>query len=58
MPTPKGCLDPLYNIMLSYWKSEPEDRPTFESLKALLENYYISAAEGVYIDRDKEEKGR
>ncbi len=44
--------------MLTCWKSEPEDRPTFESLKALLEDYYISAAEGAYIDRDREEKGR
>lgn len=54
MPIPEGCPEPLYNIMLTCWKTEPEDRPTFESLKALLEDYYISAVEGAYVDnRDK-----
>lgn len=54
MPPPEGCPDPLYNIMLSCWKTEPDDRPTFESLKALLDDYYVSAAEGAYVDREKE----
>lgn len=48
MPAPEGCPDPLYNIMLSCWKHESEERPTFESLKNLLEDYYVSAAEGAY----------
>ena len=48
MPQPDNCPDPLYNIMLSSWKHEAEDRPTFESLKNLLEDYYVSAAEGAY----------
>jgi len=48
MPAPEGCPDPLYNIMLSCWKHEADDRPTFESLKNLLEDYYVSAAEGAY----------
>ena len=48
MPPPEGCPDPLYNIMLSCWKHECEERPTFESLKNLLEDYYVSAAEGAY----------
>ena len=48
MPKPDPCPDPLYNIMLTTWKHEPEDRPTFEALRSLLEDYYVSAAEGAY----------
>nr|AAT67596.1 Src tyrosine kinase 1 [Suberites domuncula] len=48
MPRPESAPEPLYNIMLTCWKHEAEDRPTFESLKALLEDYYVSAAEGAY----------
>ena len=48
MPPPNGCPDPLYQIMLRCWRSEPEDRPTFETLKAELEDMYVSAAEGSY----------
>ncbi len=48
MPKPEGTPEPLYNIMLTCWKHEAEDRPTFDSLKALLEDYYVSAAEGAY----------
>ena len=48
MPPPEGCPDPLYKIMLTCWKHEPEDRPTFESLKNLLEDYYVSGSEGSY----------
>ena len=48
MPKPEGAPEPLYNIMLTCWKHKPEDRPTFDFLKALLEDYYVSAAERVY----------
>ena len=53
MPCPEGCPEALYNIMVSCWKSEANDRPTFESLKALLEDYYVSAAEGAYQDTEQ-----
>ena len=53
MPSPEACPEPLYSIMLSCWKSEPEDRPTFDSLKALLEDYYVSAAEGAYREPEQ-----
>ena len=39
MPAPAGCPDPLYKVMLDCWKAEADDRPTFESLKYLLEDY-------------------
>ena len=54
MSAPDGCPDPLFQIMLTCWKHEAEDRPTFESLKNLLEDYYISAAEGTYKEADNQ----
>ena len=48
MPPPDSCPDALYNIMLSCWKREPDNRPTFEHLKYQLEDYFVSAAEGAY----------
>ena len=48
MPAPVGCPNRLYNIMLDCWLQEPDDCPTFKSLKAMLEDYYVSGAEGVY----------
>ena len=48
MPKPDKCPDPLYSIMLECWNRDPEERPTFESLKYRIEDYYVSAAEGSY----------
>ena len=48
MPPPEGCPDRLYEIMLRCWSHDPERRPTFESLKSGLEDFYVSAAEGSY----------
>ena len=36
MPRPSGCPDSLYQIMLECWKTDPEERPTFEYLKYQL----------------------
>lgn len=40
MPQPTNCPDKLYGIMLSCWKHHSEERPTFETLKYRLDNYY------------------
>ena len=48
MPPPDNCPDAIYNIMLSCWKDEADNRPTFEHLKYQLEDYFVSAAEGAY----------
>ena len=38
MPCPPGCPEPLYALMLDCWKLEADDRPTFETLKHMLED--------------------
>ena len=49
MPAPPGCPDPLYQIMLECWKTDPEERPTFDSLQIQLGDYFVSAAEETYL---------
>lgn len=39
MPQPPNCPDRLYHIMLNCWKTNAEERPTFEALKYILENF-------------------
>ena len=46
MPQPPGCLISLYQIMLECWKTDPEERPTFENLKYQLDDYFVSTGEG------------
>ena len=48
MPPPDNCPDALYNIMLSCWKCNADDRPTFEFLKYQLEDYFVIAGSEVY----------
>lgn len=48
MPPPTHCPDPLYQIMLDCWKGEPEERPTFDFLQHLLEDYFVSATDTAY----------
>ncbi|XP_060677248.1 tyrosine-protein kinase Blk-like [Hemiscyllium ocellatum] len=47
MPCPDHCPDELYDIMMSCWKKVPEDRPTFEYLQSILEDFF-TATEGLY----------
>uniref|UniRef100_A0A8C4PJ80 Tyrosine-protein kinase Mer n=1 Tax=Equus asinus TaxID=9793 RepID=A0A8C4PJ80_EQUAS len=42
---PEDCLDELYEIMLSCWRAEPLDRPTFTVLKLQLEKFLESLPE-------------
>jgi fyn-related kinase len=52
MPKPSGCPDGIYDIMMDCWKTEPVDRPTFESLMFRLEDFFHSA-EANYTDPTK-----
>jgi serine/threonine protein kinase len=38
MPKPIDCPEHVYNIMLECWQSQPEKRPTFETLMWQLED--------------------
>lgn len=43
----EGCPPELYKIMLECWKNKPEDRPTFDYLQSVLEDFY-TATESQY----------
>uniref|UniRef100_A0A8C2CJU4 non-specific protein-tyrosine kinase n=1 Tax=Cyprinus carpio TaxID=7962 RepID=A0A8C2CJU4_CYPCA len=42
MPCPQDCPSSLHKHMLQCWKSNPEERPTFEYLQAFLEDYFTA----------------
>ncbi|NXG44046.1 HCK kinase, partial [Psilopogon haemacephalus] len=42
MPCPDMCPLELYNIILKCWRNKPEDRPTFEYLQSVLEDFYTA----------------
>lgn len=43
----ESCPAELYEIMLVCWKNKPEDRPTFDYLQSVLEDFY-TATESQY----------
>ncbi|XP_076828741.1 tyrosine-protein kinase Lyn-like isoform X4 [Brachyhypopomus gauderio] len=47
MPCPSNCPQALYDIMTSCWRAEAEERPTFDYMQSVLEDYY-TATEGQY----------
>ncbi|KAG7509431.1 tyrosine-protein kinase Blk [Solea senegalensis] len=47
MPCPDRCPEELYDIMNMCWKQKPENRPTFEFLQNILNDFFI-ATEGQY----------
>uniref|UniRef100_A0A8C6TYE5 Tyrosine-protein kinase n=1 Tax=Neogobius melanostomus TaxID=47308 RepID=A0A8C6TYE5_9GOBI len=50
MPQPDNCPTELYNIMLSCWRDKAEDRPTFDYLQSVLNDFY-TATEAQYQDQ-------
>lgn len=42
MPKPDHCPEGLYNIMLLCWREKPEDRPTFDYLRSVLEDFFTA----------------
>ncbi|KAM9533309.1 tyrosine-protein kinase Lck isoform 2-T2 [Guaruba guarouba] len=47
MPQPDNCPPELYELMVQCWKEKPEERPTFEYMKSVLEDFF-TATEGQY----------
>ncbi|KAF6716086.1 Tyrosine-protein kinase HCK [Oryzias melastigma] len=47
MPRPDDCPVELYDIMMMCWRQRPEERPTFEFLQNILNDFFI-ATEGQY----------
>ena len=41
IPCPKGCPKQLYKIMTECWRDKADSRPTFESLRWRLEDFFI-----------------
>ncbi|CAL1580171.1 unnamed protein product [Knipowitschia caucasica] len=50
MPQPENCPSELYDVMLSCWKDKPQDRPTFDFLQSVLDDFY-TATEAQYQDQ-------
>ncbi|XP_061541830.1 proto-oncogene tyrosine-protein kinase Src isoform X4 [Phycodurus eques] len=42
MPCPAECPESMHELMLTCWRKEPEERPTFEYLQGFLEDYFTS----------------
>ncbi|XP_078133632.1 tyrosine-protein kinase Lck [Sander vitreus] len=42
MPKPENCPEGLYNVMCLCWRENPEDRPTFEYLRSVLEDFFTA----------------
>ena len=53
MPCPENCQEKLYEIMLSCWKEERESRPTFETLRWQMEDYFNTDQEGYLFMKSK-----
>ncbi|KAG9474644.1 hypothetical protein GDO78_004771 [Eleutherodactylus coqui] len=47
MPCPANCPQEFYGIMLQCWQQNPEQRPTFEYLQGILEDFF-TATESQY----------
>ncbi|KAI9537530.1 hypothetical protein NQZ68_023775 [Dissostichus eleginoides] len=42
MPRPENCPEGLFNVMGLCWGENPEDRPTFEYLRSVLEDFFTA----------------
>ncbi|ERE85420.1 proto-oncogene tyrosine-protein kinase LCK-like protein [Cricetulus griseus] len=47
MVRPDNCPEELYQIMMLCWKERPEERPTFDYLRSVLDDFF-TATEGQY----------
>ncbi|XP_030635030.1 tyrosine-protein kinase Lyn-like [Chanos chanos] len=47
MPCPENCSEELYEVMTTCWHGKPEERPTFDYLQSVLDDFN-NATEGQY----------
>ncbi|XP_048866896.1 tyrosine-protein kinase Lyn-like isoform X2 [Brienomyrus brachyistius] len=47
MPIPEDCPTQLYELMTTCWKDKPEERPTFDYMQSVLDDFY-TATESQY----------
>ncbi|GAB1288971.1 Tyrosine-protein kinase [Apodemus speciosus] len=47
MVRPDNCPEELYHLMMLCWKERPEERPTFDYLRSVLDDFF-TATEGQY----------
>ena len=48
MDKPTNCPEPYFQIMMDCFKENPDERPTFETLKFSLEDYFFGTTERAY----------
>uniref|UniRef100_A0A670ZAL3 Tyrosine-protein kinase n=2 Tax=Pseudonaja textilis TaxID=8673 RepID=A0A670ZAL3_PSETE len=53
IPCPESCPSNLYAIMLKCWKDNPENRPTFEYLQSILEDFYTATEKKYEMEPQK-----
>lgn len=42
MPCPDNCPEALYNVMKHCWTENPDNRPTFEYLRSVLDDFFTA----------------
>lgn len=52
MSKPQNCPDMLYDVMLQCWDTDPQKRPTFDSLQWQLEDFFVNES-GQYKEADQ-----
>ena len=46
-----NCPLEIFDLMKACWRRDPESRPTFEFLKSVFEDFFVSV-EQQYLDQD------
>ena len=52
-PCPENCEEKLYDTILSCWRERPDNRPTFETLRWQMEDYFSTDDDGYIYMRAK-----
>lgn len=45
-PQPAACSDDMYQIMLTCWKQQPQERPTFDHLFHTMDDFNVATQPG------------